>query len=776
MGRSEAQRALKLAGSRLCAETARFFSVAIALLAGVAPAFAQPADDAAPIVVYGVRERFGITPERTVGPEDIASYGLDSIGELLDEVAAENGETSETSDQAVILINGKRTAAISNVTDLPPEAIAQIDVLPRGAGPRVGESATRRVYNIVLKRKFNSVAMQAAASASTDGERLTERGSLTGTDIRGKRRVNGAVKLRQEHHLLESDRDIIQPAGSPAGLGRFRTLLPAGDGAEASVTAADQLTPWLNASGELRLKHSNRETLLGLSPLARSPLFQEGRTIAISGNAALSAEVGQWLLSAFTSIDSERQRTRSDRENPLDFSIPRSSRTLSRLSSGVVTLNATGPLIELPAGFLRLTLGATLSRDALSRERQLFGQTIVNEADSQWTRGVSAAIELPIASRSRNELRALGDLTLDAEWNRTRVGRFSSLGRRVLSLNWQPTDRLRFSGSLTDERTLPSLALRSAPMLETPGVRVLDPLLGTTVDVTEISGGSPYLQPSRSIQRLLSMTWRPLPRTDLRLSAEYVDSRSRNLTEALPALSAAVLKAFPGRFVRDTSGALTQIYVGPVQFDRLDERRLRIGFNLSMPIGSGRSGAERTRATPTKAEDDSDVDALPAPRGGRPRLQFSINHALLIDSKLVIRPDLAPIDLLSGNAIGLAGAARPRHSLNAIVGYSQRGLGIRLSAQYRGASRLSLATDAEGPELLRFGKLTTFSLRAFASGERLLPRSTFARGSRITLSVANLANERERVTDSLGQTSIAYQAGYRDPLGRTIELSYRKLF
>ena len=50
------------------------------------------------------------------------------------------------------------------------------------------------------------------------------------------------------------------------------------------------------------------------------------------------------------------------------------------------------------------------------------------------------------------------------------------------------------------------------------------------------------------------------------------------------------------------------------------------------------------------------------------------------------------------------------------------------------------------------------------------------RGSRVTVSINNLFNERQRVRDATGATPVNYQPDLLDPLGRTIRISFRKLF
>jgi outer membrane receptor protein involved in Fe transport len=50
------------------------------------------------------------------------------------------------------------------------------------------------------------------------------------------------------------------------------------------------------------------------------------------------------------------------------------------------------------------------------------------------------------------------------------------------------------------------------------------------------------------------------------------------------------------------------------------------------------------------------------------------------------------------------------------------------------------------------------------------------KGSRLTLSVTNLFDQRLRVRDGAGVTPLNFQPDYLDPTGRVVALSVRKLF
>ena len=77
---------------------------------------------------------------------------------------------------------------------------------------------------------------------------------------------------------------------------------------------------------------------------------------------------------------------------------------------------------------------------------------------------------------------------------------------------------------------------------------------------------------------------------------------------------------------------------------------------------------------------------------------------------------------------------------------------------------------------MKFSPVFNLNIRAFADVHRFLPKSDWARNFRISLNVLNATNDRQEVRDSFGDTPLRYQPGYRDPLGRTIEIELRKVF
>jgi iron complex outermembrane receptor protein len=163
--------------------------------------------------------------------------------------------------------------------------------------------------------------------------------------------------------------------------------------------------------------------------------------------------------------------------------------------------------------------------------------------------------------------------------------------------------------------------------------------------------------------------------------------------------------------------------------------------------------------------------------GGGGRLNFELYHTWHLTDRVTIADGGPTLDLLRGDTLG-SGGGQSRHELELQAGYSNNGLGARLSGNWMSATQVDGGTLA-APETLNFGALATLNLRLFADlGQRRewVKDHPWLRGMRVTLSVDNIANSRQRVTDASGVTPVAYAPDYIDPLGRTIRLSVRKLF
>ena len=126
------------------------------------------------------------------------------------------------------------------------------------------------------------------------------------------------------------------------------------------------------------------------------------------------------------------------------------------------------------------------------------------------------------------------------------------------------------------------------------------------------------------------------------------------------------------------------------------------------------------------------------------------------------------------SAIGASGS--PRHKVELQGGIFYKGMGMFLRGNYASATRVN-GDPLTGSSDLFFGDLATFDLRLFANLEQVLKKKEgFFKGTRVSLRVDNLFGGIQNVRDADGNTPLRYQPGFVDPVGRFIEIDFRKQF
>jgi iron complex outermembrane receptor protein len=610
---------------------------------------------------------------------------------------------------------------------------------------------------------------------------------------------------------------FVPQANNPAltDLGEFRTLWPDTTNYELNGTFSTRLAPWLTSNVGIRVSHNVSRSLLGLpsglfilsptnasSPFStdvglafygQDPLRSRSETNSGDGKLTLNAHFGRWV-SNFDARHSESRSTyRSEQQSvflatPLDDSIDpfttdlsnligiTTNRSSSRTTNNLTQLSFTGPAFTLPAGAVQTTLEGRLSWYRLHSLSSFFADSDRTfHRDEQAIRG---AIDVPLTSRDANVLPAVGNLSVDAEYALIHYSDAGSLHHHAVGVTWEPLPPLRLRGSIEQTEQPASIQNLGNPIVQFPEVRVFDPLTGETVDVTQINGGNPSLRPQKVNVRQVGALLRLVPRFDLQLNAEYTDTDARNFISSLPPASLPVMLAFPDRYIRNSNGVLTIVDLRPVNFDTHREKRLRWGLSMRARLVRGNILGAALAAPADSDSGDPAAEQQPVVlKGGRTPstyLQLSFDHTIVFSDELRIRPDLDTVDLLGGGALGIGGG-RVRHQLDGTAALTSGGLGARAGVTWRGASTLDTSINGIS-DTLRFSPLFLFNLRLFADARRFAPSSSWAKGLRLSVDVVNLTNARQNVRDSMGNTPLQYQPGYRDPLGRTIELEIRKVF
>ncbi|MGX1587648.1 TonB-dependent receptor [Brevundimonas diminuta] len=495
--------------------------------------------------------------------------------------------------------------------------------------------------------------------------------------------------------------------------------------------------------------------------------------------------------------------------NPFD-----TARSISSKSSLEGVINGTA--WEGPAGSLTSTFKVGFDSQSLDSETLRFSEeqqaSVFSERSLSRDRtSASGNFNLPIASRDREVLGALGDLSANLNLAYEDLSDFGGLSAYTVGLNWSPWEPVNFTASWADEQKAPSMSQLNDPTLSTPNVPVYDFATGQSVNIVRIEGGNPNL--SEETKRVLKfgVNLTPLKDKDLRFTANYTRTETEGSIASFPTITPELEAALPERFTRDLDGNLLSIDARPLNFQKAEQQEIRWGLNFSTAFGkpdpaamarmNARSGGQRGPGggAPTVMRVQGGPppgghSAGGAPSGGGMRMQsgggrgrgggivpgqgrfnISLYHTYRIQDEITIRDGLPVLDLLDGAAIGARGG-QSRNEVQLQMGAFKSGMGGFLNATWKESTRIN--GGSAPADNLTFSDLTTVNLNLFAdlsSRENLVSRYPWLKGTRVSIGVENIFDQRLDVKNGLGETPLSYQPDYLDPLGRTFRISLRKI-
>lgn len=779
---------------------------------------AEAMEDEAEIVVTGQKPRGSVVgnipAEVTYGAREIRSLGVSSVTELLEALAPQigSGQGRGGGGRPVVLINGLRTTGFAEVRDIPTEAIVRTEIFPEELALRYGFRSDQKVVNIVLRPRFRAVVTELTPSFATDGGRQGGRADATLLRIGENGRINVNARFQHQSPLYESERDIaLDPAlGGALDERPYRTLLAQTNTASLNASLNRKLNDRTALTATLRGETAESDAAIGAflpgaegDPVA---LLRGGITRSAEAGLMLSGNAAPWNWSLTGNYAVDHSRSTTDRSTGITDRARSTGQTASL--EGVIG----GSVFALPAGDANMTLttrGELQDIDSESlRQGAERGATLERSVV-----GGQLSLDLPIASARRDVLGALGTLGLNLNAGVDRLSDFGTLTRYGAGLNWSPAGFIDLIGSYTREEGAPTMQQLGNPVDAVPDVRVFDFVRQENVQITQISGGNPALLADDRRVWKLGMTLRPFSSRDISFNVTYTNSRIDNFIASFPAATGAIEAAFPDRFVRDADGRLLSIDARPVNFARARDEQLRWGVNISRTFGKGRTpsteemqrfrdmmrgmggpgagqGGERPRARQGGAGGEGGGPGGGSGgggfggggRGGPPvigqtRVQFSLYHVWYLRDDLLPANGAPLIDLLDGGASD-ANGGQARHGLDARLSVNRNNIGMRVEANWRGATRVESGSGASAGSL-RFSSRTTVNLRLFAQpgmDPNLVSKMPWLRGTRISLGVDNLFNSRPQVRDGSGLAPVNYQPDFLEPAGRTLRLSIRKLF
>lgn len=774
------------------------------------------------IVITGQRARGSVVgdipPEDTLDARDVRATGATNINDLLNALAPQIGSVRGRGSQApVLLLNGERISSFRELRDIPTEAIVRVEILPEEVALKYGYTADQKVVNIVLRQRFRSTTAQLGFGGATDGDYVNELGDLTRFLVHRNGRTTLNLHYEGNTMLTESDRNVIL-SNAPASLAgkqdlADRTLIATKRDIRASSTINRQIFGNVSATVNTEVEHNDGLSLVGLNPRLLVPLARYNAVDTAHAGMTLAGQTkSRWHWNVVGNVDLSKILTKTDESDPI-YPRDRARETTETVN---LSANANGNLFKLPAGFATTTLtveGSTEHLSSSTRRPDLSNQTEARSG-SNLSRNIGRAkisVDLPISKRG-HDFSALGNLTLNGNALVERLSDFGTLTTLGAGLNLTPVNRVNLLASWTREEGAPTVNQLGDPVILTRASRVFDFTTNQTVLVAAITGGNPNLRSDRRNVVKLSGSWQPFSKVDLRFRVDYVHQTIAHPISDLT-LTPKLETAFPGRFVRSAAGQLLSVDLVPVNFSGSTRDQMRIGLDFSHPLKSHQpsqsvlqqirqqlgfgpragAGSEPTAAgvPPGGAdgragrESGGGADGFRGGRGGsggggffgggnRGRIMFDLTDTITFVDKVLVKPGGPSLDYLHGDAAGSTGGT-PRHDVQAQLGYFNNGLGARAVSNWRSATTV----NSPSGDNLHFASYGTFDLKMFANfGEipEIVIKHPWLRGTQLQVNFTNIFNARPAVHDAAGAVPLNYQPDLLDPLGRTIMITFRKLF
>ncbi|APG63167.1 hypothetical protein LPB140_10615 [Sphingorhabdus lutea] len=538
----------------------------------------------------------------------------------------------------------------------------------------------------------------------------------------------------------------------------------------------------------------------------------------------LNHAVGQWDISASANYDISKSNIITSRSldidaiqaailagtaNPFDPNIyaalSQSAPDISDQVNKDLTFNMliSGSIFELPAGPVQMSINSSYA-DQNIHSMTLRQTGTTNSSLNRQTLSSRLNLNIPILDDEEGFLGKLGYLSLNVNGAADDVSDVGKLYEYGGGVNWRPFKFLNLNLGYTSNENAASISAIGAPIIVTPNVQTFDFTTGNTVFADLISGGNPNLRPERRYDFNIGANIALSSDGRKSLQLNLVNNRTENSIGSLPLLTPLIETYFPERVVRDSFGQLVSVDRRSINIAEEKSKTLRWGLNLSgqfMPKSaapqsgpnSGQEGAPRAGGGP-RGEGPRGAGGGGAGGGGsrggggpggmfggnRPDggWQLSLFHNIQLKDQAILRTGLPVLDRLDGFGVsGLGGT--PRHSVTMEGGLFYKGMGSRVSATYRGKTKIASDSMTNSEELFFSDKLD-IDLRFFINlDERakwLKSALPFMKGTRLSFVVNNILDDYVTTVDGDGLVPIGYQRDLIDPVGRRFEIGLRKLF
>ncbi|MGC6399041.1 TonB-dependent receptor domain-containing protein [Sphingomonas sp. FW199] len=430
------------------------------------------------------------------------------------------------------LLNGNRLSysgpsAAIDVSAIPTAAVARVEIIADGASAIYGADAVAGVVNIILKRDYEGLEGAARIGASTDGGNVQAQANMVGGTRWSTGGLVAAYDYFQNSPIRARDRSFT------AAINPDSFIYPDLARHSVIVSANQRLLPGVGVRADLLFKTGEMQIANGYQP--DRPVTFEG----VNGDRRFEtfgfiptlefALPGTWTatLTASYGYDYSNSVTRV-------FANDRLTNTNSGIYDNqtyAVELDAQGSLFSLPAGPVKLAVGAGWRRNSLLG--QFSNQTIDRRRDNGFG---YAELFMPLAEPGQ-AIPLVHRLSLSGAVRVEGYSDSSTIATPKLGLIYAPVEPLILKVSFGESYKVPTLYQQYsgyvAVLLPVTGYGTAFPANSTYLVA---AGANPDTEAERS--RNLTLTAEVRPMNGLSISASYFDIVYRDRVAA-PFISSA---------------------------------------------------------------------------------------------------------------------------------------------------------------------------------------------------------------------------------------------
>jgi iron complex outermembrane recepter protein len=530
------------------------------------------------VTVTGTRIRGGITPSPviTIGSERIRQEGFTDLGQVVRSLPqnftggqnpgvlmgnvtggglANQNVTGGSGlnlrglgpDASLTLLNGRRLAyggfvQAVDISAIPVEAVEHVDIVADGASAIYGSDAVGGVGNVILRRDFDGVKVGARYGGATDGGLATREYTATA----GTTWTNGGLIATYQDTstdpIYARQRDYTEQLPSPT------TIYP-GSQLHSGLVSVHQ---GLGDAAELRLDalRTQREQSYHYF-YGSTTTYQDLAPVTTSTFVSPSAEFflpHDWSLTVGGSWGKDQ---RVQRQTAITVATGQGRLTSHHCDCNEIhtyELDAEGPLLELPAGDVRLAVGAGSRRNRYADFNYLT-QTPYEGGDEQ-ARFAYAELNLPLVSGDSGDAGA-AVLAATAAARIEDYDSFGSVTTPKLGLVYNPSPDVSLKASWGKSFKAPTLYQRYSPTY----VQLVNPLIlggvgyGADAIAFMVGGGGANLKPERARTYSATVAFHPQALPDLQaelswFDIDYVDRVIEPITNYSDALDSPIYAEF----------------------------------------------------------------------------------------------------------------------------------------------------------------------------------------------------------------------------------------